>query len=103
MTKQEEIREGIGKIVSDTVKLHSIRAGNQAVFVYTGDKPLQDLILEYLHSQGVVIKVDKEFPESLTVYGYGEEKYLRMVSPQELKEAGYVAVEPLIKEVKIEK
>uniref|UniRef100_A0A6M3K9Y3 Uncharacterized protein n=1 Tax=viral metagenome TaxID=1070528 RepID=A0A6M3K9Y3_9ZZZZ len=61
MTKQEEIREGIGKIIGETIVLHSIRQG-QGVFSYIGEKPLQDLILEYLRSQGVVIKVEDWLP-----------------------------------------
>lgn len=64
-------------------------------------------ILSYLHSQGVVIKVDRELPEikpfirnEWTAHDTQDECYQngQAYMLMRLKEAGYVAVEPLIKE-----
>jgi len=80
MTKQEEIREGLGNVIAQWHPL------------VTGD--LLDAILSYLHSQGVVIKVDRELPKECQdcalyrSYSGGGIKLLK---------AGYVVVEPLIK------
>ena len=52
MTKQEEIREGIKNILSE----HFGLAPTQEPFV----SELPNKIIKYLHSQGVVIKVDRE-------------------------------------------
>ena len=47
MTKQEEIREGLSDLI----------------YGLAYRPPDVDAILRYLHSQGVVIKVDSELPE----------------------------------------
>ena len=52
-------------------------------------------ILEYLHSQDVVIKADKELPH--TVWNMKLEMRDKKVQ-QDMLKAGYVAVEPLIAE-----
>ena len=49
-------------------------------------------ILRYLHSQGVVIKVDKELP--LSDYYFEDEAY--ETGQDDMLKAGYVAVEPII-------
>jgi len=102
MTKQEEIREGLEQIL--------IPEATQEVLLY-------------LHSQGVVIKVDRELPETadwikcpcddctaehklIDEWGYfcdlacGKRSYwiARCRGHQEMLGAGYVAVEPLIGE-----
>ena len=82
MAKQEEIREGIEETLHASVSVlhdfsfHFIRRESR--------EELADRILKYLHSQGVVIKVDRAVPD---------DRFHR-----DLRMAGYVAVEPLIKE-----
>ncbi len=88
MATREEIREGIFKVLFPYSNADH----------YTGDGTVQK-VLDYLHSEGVVIKVDRELPEDLDVWketrrgGY-------FIGSEALEEAGYVAVEPLIEEVK---
>jgi len=50
----------------------------------------------YLHENGLVIKVDRELPSeySIAEFGLGDPLFDR----DSIKEAGYVAVKPLIKE-----
>ncbi len=69
MTKQEEIREGLKKLIGEVLPVHSYRQ-SEAVYSYRGDKDFQDLIIDYLHSQGVVIK-DERIPPN-TIYCHGE-------------------------------
>ncbi len=92
MTKQEEIREGIESLFKGSMSaiIHDFQFHE-----LTSDwrKEFTNRVLKYLHSQGVVIKVDKELP--FLWDGYTMDGYIR-----ELIEAGYVAVEPLIKESK---
>ena len=78
MTKQEEIREGL----------------YMAMLAMAPTEELYgkvDRILSYLHSQGVVIKVDRELPDR-TLMGVSYRKMRRILN------AGYVAVKPLIGE-----
>ena len=107
MTKQEEIREGILKII------HFYNRGTTDA----NDAQLRDKLISYLHSQGVVIKVDRELPENpiwatlekTVISGAGIETREQIklegagstykIAQQEMLQAGYVAVEPLIKEV----
>jgi len=81
MTKQEEIREGIGHYII------LYRMGE-----YKEDQTINK-ILSYLHSQGVVIRVDRELTKEVM---YGQEAYAQEDIERFLREAGYVAVEPLI-------
>lgn len=81
MTKQEEIREALMS------KIKSIRLWRTRY-----DEPLTveddaEDILNYLHSQGVVIKVESE----LTILADKGKQIAGLI-----KEAGYTAVEPLI-------
>ena len=69
MTKQEEIKSGISEIAEE---------------YWYSSLMVTRKVLEYLHSQGVVIKVDKEMPHG-TIHC-------------DMLKAGYVPVEPLIKE-----
>ena len=96
MTKQKEIREGMAGI---------IRSGVCQDFagVDIGTTP-QD-IMEYLHSQGCVLKVDRELPLIDTWYDKIDDKdWTRELIYQDGQikgrndKAGYVAVEPLIEE-----
>ena len=99
MTKQEEIREGMRSRLTYT-------------FDFTTDEITTE-ILSYLHSQGVVLKVDRELPKldllaidwvcplnhnPTTPYEKGEVERLKRFAQDVLIYAGYVAVEPLIKE-----
>lgn len=102
MPKQEEIREGIAH-QQVTMPLNMPKQ-----FVGTD---LADRIIEYLHSQGVVIKVERELPKSpdtdyLISQYEGEEATAEDVTLMHLNgiekgkslmlRAGYVAVEPLM-------
>jgi len=99
MATREEIREGIKKFLQGT-------AHNG---YYDG---LELRLIEELASQGVVIKVDRELPYATeeTVFGrltwpvplmdpaHGTYIEVYRLAQQDLGEAGFVAVEPLIKE-----
>ena len=91
MTKQEEIREGIKEIL--------LPSGKESVITPYMSGIVSQLIMEYLHSQGVVIKVERELPdcpgrvvadpEHLMLYKQMQEGFIK---------AGYaIAVEPLVK------
>ena len=98
MTKQEEIRLGLHRIIE------------QELLGSVPDRLVKRAI-EYLHSQGVVIKVDRELPESPDT-DYVIARYDGEIATAEdvalmhlngiekgkglLVKAGYVAVEPLI-------
>lgn len=84
MNKQEEIKKRVGEIIRDT-------ANNPAV-------DTEFIVLHYLHSQGVVIKVGRELPEELYLYVEdGKIKQLIEGMPEgEQPQDVYVAVEPLI-------
>lgn len=82
-------------------------------FIYTGlvegerYGDIADSILYYLHSQGVVIKVEKELPITTGLYGKplpinGSDDYNKgqIKGQQDMLDAGYVAVESLIEEEK---
>jgi len=91
MTKQEEIRGGIEKIRREAL-------GNDCSGYLT------DAILNYLHSQGVVIKVERELPilakwQIELHYPWLKEYQIIAAKQAEFMfNTGYVAVEPLIKE-----
>jgi len=89
MTKREEIREGIKRIVA----VWEESDGNTT-------RGIDDRILEYLHSQGVVIKVERELkmPEYWAGEWYIDENGNKQTLEDAVGDAGYVAVEPLIKE-----
>ena len=82
MTKQDIIKEGIAQTIKDD-------AGGYVHLMEHDRIRISKAIVGYLHSQGVVIKVDRELPEIWD--GYTMDAYLL-----KLKKAGYVAVEPLI-------
>jgi len=120
-SKQEEIREGIAKqLLQGTIDARygcpqKDLEGNPSVQTGWASEPdkvrehyLQkaDQILIYLHSQGVVIKVDRELPEhwgnkidwrnkKLNEAGKAYSK-VYYVAQEDMLKAGYVAVEPLI-------
>lgn len=88
MNKQGELIGGIRDIIR---KYH-----NQVQFA---DEVPE--ILTYLHSQGVVLRVDKELPEMpkwavLKGMPISGANGITFVAQQDMLKAGYVAVEPLI-------
>ena len=88
-TKQDIIREGLFKVLFP----HS-NADH-----YTGDPTVQK-VLEYIHSRGVVLKVERELPKL-----YDDEHpdgfSLPIWCTEAYKRAGYVATEPLIEKKEI--
>jgi len=116
MTKQEEIREGITKIIA--IRESDGSWGSSPEYNTTLMEQYVDHtreILEFLHSQGVVIKVDrvtrcKDCPHNHQVWGYNGREGNHCDILFELPKcchkfttdyAGRVAVEPLIKEEKM--
>ena len=85
MTKQEVIREGITDILIDR---HRDMDDEECAVE-------SDVIIAYLHSQGVVIKVGNKLPTISyhSAYPENEERY-----QQAMLDAGYEAVESFIKE-----
>jgi len=101
MTKQEEIREwvkewvlGIRQYLNDTE--HSPEPFTKPIDPNVLIVEFPNKLLKYLHSQGVVIKVERELPfaDWITVPPSEIAKYTQ----QNMLKAGYKAVEPLIKE-----
>ncbi len=110
MTKQEEIREGIAEELAKIPKgyigitdpeWHERRLVKARVQARA--------VIDYLHSQGVVIKIEKELPlpkweevES-TALGVDFDTWAKMIAMlgatlERLTKAGYVGTEPLIGE-----
>ena len=88
MPTREEIREGILKVIGD---LYYEKYGKDMVHTEQDDEFMERLF-NFLHSQGVVIKVDNQtlwYIEASEAYKQGQ---------KDLLEAGYVAWKPLIKE-----
>jgi hypothetical protein len=84
MNKQEEVREGVEGILGVLYNFH-----------LDGDAYASQ-ILDYLHSQGVVVKVDGElYPNR---YMTRDTRYAYEDAQRDMLEVGYVAVEPLIEE-----
>jgi len=81
MTKQEEIREGMTDIIKHSMPNFIYP------FLTIPTRWLVNKLLKYLHSQGLVIKVDGEpvIPESMS-------------QARRFKAQGLTAVEPLIEE-----
>ena len=87
MTK-EEIREGMAKYI--------LVCGNKPS-VYTPDMCAEDL-MEFLHSQGLVIKVEKELPLPKfvnSIVGVAEFE-LQLRTQRDMLKAGFTATEELI-------
>lgn len=90
----KEIREGIAQLLFDWLDCRvEDAADNYAV---------SDKILSYLHSQGVVIKVDRELPlPEFENSAVGVDRFnLQLQMRRKISEAGCVAVEPIIEESK---
>lgn len=82
MIKREEIREGMLELIKQA------DSDESNADMWEGN--LMIAILTYLHSQGVVIKVDRELPECTQ---YDSEMIMQHDCP--LCRRGYVPVEPL--------
>ena len=113
MTKQEEIREGI-------LKIQKCEDDEGCPDEYEGFDPCPECrtnkTIKFLHSQGVVIKVDKKLPDTYLGWRKLEKKTKKMpdygggmfednvASVQDshtkkvIRKAGYIATESLIKE-----
>lgn len=131
MTKQEKIREGMAErahltwqrwmayMFTHLDEEHSERWKRQASTAYKdlseeekeSDRSIADEHFRYLHSQGVVIKVGGISEDLAETASQCETYYADRVGMswerdnyvfRAFKEAGYVAVEPLIREVKDE-
>lgn len=99
MNKQEKIREGIGSRIIDIFCegiAYGVEKRDGGKAVYTPTERITEFI-NFLHDNDVVIKVDRE-------WDIGETDTLNIpcnplchnMERKLLKEAGYVAVEPLI-------
>ena len=110
MTKQEEIREGLDNSICDACE-EDVDKDDCRKSICAYASKLRDAILKLEDSQGVVIKVDRELPESpdadyLISQYEGEEATAEDVALMHFNgiekgkrlmlRAGYVAVESLI-------
>ena len=88
MTRQEEVRDGMLQIVSEY--------GFRVLMSEGKTKPANwtDKLLFYLHSEGVVIKADRELPEDMWASPMNSVEH---DAQQDMLRAGYVAVEPLVR------
>ena len=108
MTRREEIREGVAKNIflkQRTSDDYIYRRPCWEELGASAKKPFYkeaDGISRFLHSQGVVIKVDRELPEYLQASWVKIEDdiftELEWNTQKALDKAGYVAVESLIEE-----
>jgi len=97
MTKQEEIREGIKQIYLLPIPDFGRRISTgEEIANYCADR-----ILQYLHSQGIVIKVEGKLPTDKNLYGVAKDNLAAGCychGQIDMKEDGYEAVMPLINE-----
>lgn len=111
MNKQDKIREGIAAFLCNYSGGSSWWYLSINHMVYKQQEYLEeaDEILGYLHSEGVVIKVDRELPQNPYVDSYqGNDPEAQSVNDaaewsyeeaqKDMKKAGFEAVGPLIKE-----
>lgn len=99
MTRQEEIREGMDKLIYD--RIMSFLTEDEWKDVAPEHHPksllcekLTGELLSYLHSQRCRIEVDKELPEWFKFKWCGLQP--EEVFTDDVEEAGYTAFEPLI-------
>ena len=97
MTKQEKIREEMAnKVPKDCQSCESECVPLDNTDHCSEQYHIADLILFYLHSQGLVLKVDRELPEiKRNLKGLSPEEITTLIQI-DMEVAGYVAVEPLI-------
>ncbi len=96
MATREEIREGIHDIIGDClIKIGCGEGGcpkAERLETEAQETCIQSL-LDYLHSQGVVIKVERELPDWLME---GQIAFSTEDIAKRFEQAGYVATVPLI-------
>ena len=97
MTKQEEIREGLDKIIYQNVYAACAEFGGEAD---AETKEEVNEILNYLHSQGVVIKSDKPLPKPILGRNMSERDKEYKAAIWEYSQGAMLdaATEPLVKE-----
>lgn len=83
-TKQEEIREGIKQLFRENFYADGWHQPICDVDLTT------EFLLDYLHSQGVVLKVERELPYSV------EDSFVSPEAMETIKKAGFTATGPLI-------
>ena len=99
MTKQEEIRVGTDVAFKHFAELIRSKPKKLDAELVTN---MRKEYLDYLHSQGVVIKVEREFPKLVSLTGEASlpEKAAYLLGTKDAKEqyikAGFEAVEPLL-------
>lgn len=103
MTKQEVIREGIARIAHTNGRIwpkiyktedpHNCKWEELSEYHQEIYKGGADDILHYLHSQGVVIKVERGMP-----CVEEDNPFIRLDEQAKIHDAGFTAWEPLIKE-----
>lgn len=97
MSKQKEIREEAIKITKDQLFREGIRDEQRlavaAILIVDG-------IFSRQSESGVVIKVDREFPKKKTIENHLSSWANWYEGQQDMIEAGYVAVEPLMEKPK---
>ena len=98
MSKQSDIREGIQDLMDNCWE--QCNPDYPKLITFRPMKFLNEL-MPFLHSQGVVIKVDRELPKAFVAswFQWNGEDILEDVSTDTqtaLDKAGYEAVEPLI-------
>ena len=104
MTRQEAVREGIKYACrcgncQDGYVMYQDKKIRKCYQCYKGYKLDVDAIIKYLHSQDVVLKVGRKLPEVETYCQLARAECIPKLAVQsKMIEAGYVAVEPLIKE-----
>ena len=98
--KREKIREGIEKLTEDRFRSPAEGAGLN--WDRSFNRLLAEDILSYLHSQGIVIKVDRELPivPQAAIAPMYDKVFLEGINAGQynMLKAGYVAVEPLVTE-----
>ncbi len=98
MTKQEEIKEEIQRLIGE--KLTALMPDRFTMPFSLNGEQLAGRIIQYLHSQGVVIKVDKSPVIQFDLTGHMTPSEVSKIGNAYRKAyTGYVAVEPLIKEI----
>jgi len=85
-----EIEKGLSRIIGRAIRKND--AGRKDIGIHSLVEDTVKEVLEFLDSENVVREVDRELP----TYWMGEEMPYRMRSM--MIEAGYVAVERLVKE-----
>ena len=103
MSKQDIIREGIDRIICEAID-PEIPYEEQSAPLLDWSWSYMQKILRYLHSEGVVIKADRDEKDPCDCCEFNDEDLLCrgtcFEKTQYVDRIGLVAVEPLIKEEK---